>query len=65
MFNCFLIYFADDAVVFTTNPKSLQLMLNDIEEYCNQWKLKINVKKTKIMIFEKGRHTNVDFFMYN
>ena len=43
----FLIMFADDQVLFSTSPTSLQLMLNDIETYCNTWKLKINVNKTK------------------
>ena len=39
-------------------------MLNDVEAYCNMWNLKINVNITKIMIFENGRHTSHDFFMY-
>ena len=61
----FLLLFADDAAVFTQAPQSLQLILNDIEQYCNMWKLKLNVNKTKIMIFENGRHTDYDFFLYN
>ena len=61
----FLLLFADDAAVFTQDPQSLQLILNDIEQYCNMWKLKLNVNKTKIMILENGRHTNYDFFLYN
>lgn len=32
---------------------------------CNLWNLKINVRKTKIVIFENGRHTSYDFFMYD
>ena len=39
-------------------------MLRDIENYCNIWGLKINISKTKVMIFEKGRHTQKDFFIY-
>jgi hypothetical protein len=61
----FLLCFADDAVIFAKNPESLQSMLNDIENYCNIWNMKINVNKTKIMIFENGRHTNYNFFIYN
>ena len=61
----FLLCFADDAVIFSENPQSLQIILNDVEQYCNVWNLKINVNKTKIMIFENGRHTKHDFFIYN
>ena len=61
----FLIFFADDAILFSQDPTSLQSMLDDIENYCNTWNLKINVNKTKIMIFENGRHTSHDFFLYN
>ena len=62
----FLIMFADDQVLFATSPITLQAMLTDIESYCNTWKLKINVNKTKVLIFEKGtRHTYYDFYLYN
>ena len=41
-------------------------MLTDIEHYCNAWGLKININKTKVLIFEKnGRGTNFNFFLYN
>ena len=41
-------------------------MLNDIEEYCNTWGLKINVNKTKVLIFEKSKEsTHYDFYLYN
>lgn len=60
----FLILFADDQVLFTTSPTSLQSMLNDIEAYCTLWGLKINISKTKVLIFEKSsRHSN--FYLYN
>ena len=49
----FLILFADDQVLFSTSPASLQSMLNDIETYCTAWGLKINLVKTKVLIFEK------------
>ena len=57
-----LFLFADDAAVFTQDPRSLQLIPNDIEQNCNIWKLELNVNKIKIMIFEKGRDTNYIFF---
>ena len=62
-FKRFLILYADDQVVFATSPETLQSLLNDIENYCNAWGLKINTDKTKAMIFEKGRHTHFDFYI--
>ena len=59
----FLILFADDAVIFANNPASLQSILNDLGQYCNIWNLKLNVNKTKIMIFENSRPTLYDFFL--
>ena len=64
----FLVLFADDQVIFSTSPTSLQSMLKYIESYCTAYALKINVAKTKVLIFEKTtRHTHYNFspYMYN
>ena len=61
----FILLYADDQVVFAKSPESLQRMLLDIKNYCNTWDLKINASKTKVMIFEKGRHTSDDFYLNN
>ena len=61
----FLLLYADDQVIFGKSPEAVQSMLADIENYCNIWGLKINTSKTKCMIFEKGRHTNYDFYLNN
>ena len=53
----FMLLYADDAVIFAQSAESLQNMLNDIQDYCNTWHLTINTNKTKIMVFEKGRHS--------
>ena len=61
----FIILFADDQVVFAKSAHALQLLLNDIENYCTTWGIKINTNKTKVMIFEKGRRTTHEFFIFN
>ena len=61
----FLLLYADDQVVFSKSPESLQAMLFDIENYCRTWGLKINISKTKTMLFERGRHTSYDFYLNN
>ena len=32
----------------------LQYALDNFSIYCNQWRLKVNVNKTKILVFSKG-----------
>ena len=61
----FLLLFADDGILFSQNPQTLQSMLNDVQLYCETWGLRLNVTKTKIMIFEKGRHTTYNFDINN
>ena len=61
----FLILFADDQVLFATSPETLKSLLTDLENYCRLWGLKINTSKTKAIIFEKGRRTHYDFYIYN
>ena len=61
----FLILFADDQVLFAKSPETLQSLLTDLENYYQLWGLKINKSKTKAMIFEKGRHTQYNFHIYN
>ena len=54
----FLMLFADDIVLFTTDPHSLQTQLDKIYTYSSRWSLKINTKKTKVCIFEKRKQVN-------
>jgi len=39
------------------DPNELQLALNALSEYCQTYKLKINIDKTKIIRFSKGKPT--------
>ena len=55
-----MLLFADDSAVFAYSPESLQNILNQIQDYCSIWGLKLNTNKTNIMIFERGRHTSHD-----
>ena len=52
----FLLAYADDQVLFSTSPTTLQSMLNNMELYFNAWGL----------IFEKaGSYTIHNFYLYN
>ena len=50
----FLLMYADDIVIFANSADELQYNLDILGEYCKQWKLKVNINKTKVLIFRKG-----------
>jgi hypothetical protein len=44
-----------DLILLSESEKGLQSCLDSLSSYCNRWKLKINVTKTKVMVFSKGK----------
>ena len=38
-------------VLMSNSVKDLQQSLNDLHKYCNRWGLKVNIDKTKVMVF--------------
>ena len=56
--------FADDLVIFSLKPGELQENLNRLKVYCDKWKLKINLQKTKIIEFcPSGKICNIKFYL--
>ena len=45
--------YADDLVLMSTSSEALQRCITRLEQYCERWKLEVNLKKTKILIFNK------------
>ena len=43
--------YADDLILISETKEVLQNQIDKLCEYCVKWKLNINTKKTKIMIF--------------
>ena len=58
----FILLYADDTVIFSDSEKDLQNALAHFKRYCDQWKLDINVNKTKILIFSNGRYNCKQIF---
>ena len=58
----FILLYADDTVIFSDNENDLQHALNAFADYCDTWKLKINVSKTKVMTISKGNVRNRKIF---
>jgi len=50
MFKICLLLYTDDIVLFSQTPAGLQIGSNILQEYCNRWKMKVNVGKTKVML---------------
>ena len=47
---CLLLY-ADDSVLFSQTPEGLEIGFNILQEYCNTWKMEVNVGKIKVIVF--------------
>ena len=45
--------YADDLVLISRTKECLQRQIDTLQDYCTKWKLTINVKKTKTMIFNR------------
>ena len=54
MFKMFMRLYADDIVIFANSAEELKQSLDLLLNYCNIWKLTVNVAKTKVMVFRKG-----------
>ena len=51
----YLFLFADDSVLISETPDGLQNLIDSFKLYCDKWKLTVNVSKTKVVAFKKGR----------
>lgn len=54
MFKVLMLLYADDIVIFSHTSEQLQTSLNLLQEYCTRWKMKVNVSKTKVLVFRKA-----------
>ena len=57
--------YADDLIIISNTEQGLRQSLTNLENYCTQWKLEVNISKTKIMIFNKsGRKLKTNSFLF-
>ena len=64
MFNS--LSFADDLVLLSESQQGLQDCLNQLEKYCSDWGLKVNLSKTNVVVFNRSfsnaiKHLNFTF----
>ena len=55
MLNLFVLLYADDTVIMAENECGMQRNLNLLNEYCNCNGLRVNIRKTKIMVFARSK----------
>ena len=61
--NCLM--YADDLLVISPSPDGLQLSINIIQKHAEECKLKVNTKKSNIIIFSgNGQNKNKENFKY-
>ena len=64
MLKLLILMYADDTVILADSPDKLRAAINGVEKYCEKWKLKVNVSKTKIIIFSSRKHLD-RVYLYN
>ena len=57
----FILLYADDMVLFSDSAEDLQVQLNNFSEYCDIWRLKVNISKTKNVVFTRARLQHFKF----
>ena len=55
MLNLFVLLYADDIVIMAENECGMQRNLNLLNEYCNCNGLRVNISKTKMMVFARSK----------
>ena len=51
----YVLLYADDTIIMAESAADLQTALTRLHEYCTQWDLKVNISKTNVVIFSKGK----------
>ena len=58
----FLLY-ADDLLILCKSQSDLQLSVSRLHKYTQKWGLRINVSKSKVIVFSKYRRRNYKLFV--
>ena len=51
----YVLLYADDTIILAESAEDLQTALSSLHEYCVNWDLKVNISKTNIVIFSRGK----------
>ena len=56
-----VLLYADDTILISDNPRDLQSISDKFKEYCDTWKLTVNLNKTKVVVFGSRGNVNLNF----
>ncbi len=56
-----LLVFADDTVLLTESGRELQRVVDQFHSVCSRRKLRVNARKSKVMVFERKEVKRVNF----
>ena len=59
------LFYADDLVLLSHSRQGLQNSLNTLSRFCSKWHMKINKKKSKVMIFSNKKLSKPPTFNIN
>ena len=51
----YVLLYADDTIILAESAADLQSALSSLHEYCVHWDLKVNISKTNVVIFSRGK----------
>ena len=52
---CLSLLLANDLVLLSKTKKGIQEQIDILAGYYDNWKLKVNIEKTRVIIFNKGK----------
>ena len=55
MLKMFMLLYADDTTICSESAEGLQQALDALSDYCDKWSLRVNVYKTKVVVFSRGK----------
>ena len=60
----YVLLYADDTIILAESAPDLQNALSGLHDYCDKWELKVNLTKTKIVIFARGKVKKYPIFKF-
>ena len=64
MLKMFMLLYADDSTICSESAEGLHQALDALSDYCDKWSLRVNVDKTKVVVYSRGKIRNIPTVKY-